>query len=171
MNRSKSFFILMVMALFLVAIISINAQGQAPEAGQKGPEAGTAKEAPFGTPYPMGFVTINLKQVGVGVGVEWGSGVLTYKGKQYTFKVKGIQLASVGIAKATAKGEVYNLFGISEFPGQYAAMGAGASVFKGKEGQGFQNQKNVQILLKAEKKGVNLNIGPEGFTIQLEQAL
>jgi len=69
MNRSKSFFILMVVALCLVAIISINAQGQSPEAGQKGPEPGAAKEGSYGEPYPMGFVTINLTQVGVGVGV------------------------------------------------------------------------------------------------------
>ncbi len=171
MNRSKSFFILMVVALFLVGIISINAQGQSPEAGQKGPVPGEGQKGPYAKPYPMGFVTINLTQVSAGVGVEWGSGVLTYKGEQYTFKVKGIQLASVGISKATATGEVYNLFGLSEFPGQYAAMGAGVAVFKGKEGQAFANQKNVQILLKAKEKGVNFKIGPEGFTIQMERAL
>ena len=42
MNRPKTFFILMVAALFLAAIFAVNAQGQAPEAGQKGPPAGTS---------------------------------------------------------------------------------------------------------------------------------
>jgi hypothetical protein len=170
MNRSK-FFILVVVALFLVAIISINAQGQAPEAGQKGPPPGAAKEGPYAKPYPMGFVTINITSVGVGVGAEWGNGVLTYKGKQYTFKVKGMQIASVGISKVTAKGEVYNLFSVAEFPGQYAAMGAGATVFKGKSGQAFENHKGVKILLSGTPKGLNLNIGPAGFYIEMEQAL
>jgi hypothetical protein len=166
MNRSETFSILMIAALFLMGGIATKVLGQSPA---KPPDA--KKPGTFSKPYPMGFVTLDITQVGVGVGVEWGSGVLTYKGKQYTFKVKGIQLASVGISKATATGEVYNLFGISEFPGQYAAMGAGAAVFKGKEGQAFENHKNVQILRKAKEKGVNLNIGPEGFTIKMEQVL
>lgn len=121
MNWSKTFFILMVAVLLLVGVIPINVQGQSPE---------TAQEQAYAKPYPMGSVTVDITAVGVGVGVgvQWGKGVLTYKGKNYTFKVKGMQLASVGISKATAKGEVYNLFGLAEFPGQYAAVGAGATV-------------------------------------------
>lgn len=170
MNRSK-FFILVVAALFLVAIISINAQGQAPEAGQKGPPPGTPKAAPYAKPYPMGSVTIEITSVGAVVGAQWGKGVLTYKGKQYTFKVRGIQIATLGISKMTAKGEVYNLAALGDFPGQYAAMTAGATVFKGKQGQAFENTKGVQILLSGTPKGLNLNIGPEGFFIQMERAL
>ena len=168
MNRSK-FIILMVAALFLVAIISIGAQAQAPEAGQKGPPAG--KEPAYSKPYPMGSVTIELTSVGAVVGAQWGNGVLTFKGKQYTFKVRGIQIATVGISKATLKGEAYNLAALGDFPGQYAAMTAGAAVFKGKQGQAFENTKGVQLLLSGAQKGLNFNIGPEGFFIQMEQAL
>jgi hypothetical protein len=171
MNRLKTFFILALAAIFLVGIISINAQAQAPEAGQKGPPPGTGKEGPYAKPYPMGFVTIEITSVGVVAGIQWGKGVLTYKGKQYTFKVKGMQLASVGISKVTAKGEVYNLFGIAEFPGQYAAIGAGATFIKGKEAQTFENQKGVKIVLSGTPKGLNLNIGPGGFYIEMEQAM
>jgi hypothetical protein len=162
MNRSKTFFILMVVALFLVGITSTNAQG---------PPSKAAQEAPYAKPYPMGSVTIDITAVGVGVGVQWGKGVLTYKGKQYTFKVKGMQIASVGVSKKTAKGDVYNLFSVAEFPGQYAAVGAGATVIKGKEGQTFENHKGVKIVLSSTPKGLNLNIGPEGFYIEMEQAL
>ena len=162
MNWLKTLFILMVAALFLLGIIPANAQGPAPK---------SSKEEAFAKPYPMGSITIDITAVGVGVGVQWGKGVLTYKGKQYTFKVKGMQLASVGISKTTAKGEVYNLFGLAEFPGQYAAVGAGATVIKGKEAQTFQNHKGVRIVLSSSPKGLNLNIGPEGFYIEMEQAL
>jgi hypothetical protein len=170
MNRSKTFLILLVVALFLVASVTINAQGQAPAAGQKGPTE-PGQEPPFSKPYPIGQVTITLKAVGAGVGMQWGSGVLTYEGKQYAFKVRGIQVGTLGISKATAKGDVYNLFGISEFPGHYVAAGMGLAIFKGKEGQAFKNTKGVHIFLKAEEKGVELKIGPEGFTVRLEKVL
>ena len=119
----------------------------------------------------MGFVSIQLKRVGAGVGMEWGKGVLTYKGKKYTFKVKGIQIGAVGISKVTAKGEVYNLFELAEFPGQYGAVEASAAIFKGKEAQDFKNAKGVHLVFKGTQKGMNLAFGPEGFTIRMDKAL
>jgi hypothetical protein len=129
------------------------------------------KAAPYSKPYPMGTVTIQLKHVGAGVGLEWGKGVLNYEGKQYTFKVKGLQIGTVGISSLTATGKVYNLFGISEFPGHYTAAEASAALFKGAEGQAFKNSKDVHIFLTAKETGVNLSIGPEGFDIDLEKVL
>ncbi len=158
MRWSKTFLILMLAAVFLIAAFSVGAQ-------EKG------KEPPFSKPYPMGQVVIKMKQVAAGIGVEWGSGVLSYEGKDYTFKVKGIELLAVGITSATAVGHVYNLFGISEFPGRYVGVGAAGALFKGEEGEAFRNSKGVHIILKAKEKGVNLKIGPEGFTVQMEKAL
>jgi len=127
--------------------------------------------APYSSPYPMGFVTITLKSLGVGVGIEWGNGVLTYKGKEYTFKVRGIQAVALGASKAVVKGEVYNLFSLSEFPGHYAATEAGGALFKGKEGQAFKNDRGVHIFFKGPEKGLELKIGAEGFTVRLQEAL
>jgi hypothetical protein len=169
MNRSKTFFSLMVVALFLVGAISLNAQGQTPEVGQKGPETG--KDPALSKPYPMGQVVITLTEIGAGVGLEWGKGALTYKGKQYTFKVKGLQVGAVGIKKATVKGDVFNLFDVGQFPGAYAAAQAGVAVVKGKEALVLQNQQGVRLRLVAEQKGLSLSIGPEGFTIAMERAL
>jgi hypothetical protein len=156
---SKTFFIPILAASMLIAVASVGAQ-------EKG-----KKEVPYAKPYPMGQVTIHLTSVGAGVGVEWGKGVLTYEGKQYSFKVKGLDIGTLGISTATAKGNVYNLFGISEFPGTYEAVGAGAALFKGEEGEAFRNSKGVHIILKAQEKGVNLKIGPEGFKITLQEVL
>jgi hypothetical protein len=150
---------------------------KAPETGGKLGEmappatAEGVKEPPYSKPYPMGFVTIELKRLGAGVGIEWGKGVLTYKGKKYTFKVKGIQIGAVGLSKVTAKGEVYNLFELAEFPGQYGAVEASAAIFKGKEAQDFKNLKGVHLVFKGTQKGMNLAFGPGGFTIRMEKAL
>jgi hypothetical protein len=179
---SKTFLMISLAGLFLLAGAYVGAQEKA-AAPEKAPETGKlgqmappataegAKEAPYSKPYPMGFVSIELKSLGAGVGLQWGNGVLTYKGKKYTFKVKGLQIGKVGIAKMTAKGEVYNLFDLAEFPGQYGAVGAGAAIFKGKEAHDFKNPKGVHIVFSGTQKGLNLAIGPEGFTIRMEAAL
>ncbi len=180
---SKIFFTLILAGMFLLAGAYVSAQEhpkgtpEHPKAtGKPGemvppasPEA--AKEPPYSQPYPMGFVSIELKHVGAGVGVAWGDGLLTYKGKQYTFKVKGIQVGAVGISKVTAKGEVYNLFELAEFPGQYAAVTAGAAIIKGGAAQDFKNPKGVHIVFKGTQKGLNFSIGPEGFTVRMDKAL
>lgn len=130
-----------------------------------------AKEPPYSKPYPMGFVTIHLKHIGAGVGVEWGKGLLTYKGKKYTFKVKGLQVGTVGISTVTAKGEVYNLFQLAQFAGHYVAVEASGALFRGKEAQEFKNSKDVHVVFKGTQKGLNLAIGPEGYDIDLEESL
>ncbi len=166
---SKTLFLLMLAVSLVAGVVAVGAQ----EKGQMAPPASPegAKEPPYSKPYPMGFVSIELKRIAAGVGMEWGKGTLTYKGKKYTFKVKGLGLGAVGISKVTAKGEVYNLFQLAEFPGQYAAVTAGAAIIQGKEKQDFKNPKGVHIVFTGTEKGLNLAIGPEGFTIRMEEAL
>jgi hypothetical protein len=166
----KTFIILLLAVVFLAASVSFAAEEKKPEVGQKGPPAGE-KEAPYAKPYPMGQVTIKLTQVAAGVGIEWGKGQLTYKGKQYTFKVKGLKVIALGIKSATIKGDVFNLFDVGQFPGSYAAVQAGAAVIKGAEGLVLQNQQGVRLRLTAEQKGLSLSIGPEGFYIEMERAI
>ena len=149
--------------LFLIGLVGfVGAQGTSP---------GTTEEAPYSKPYPIGQVTINLTEIGVGVGVQWGNGTLTYKGNQYTFKAKGLQIAAVGIKSATLTGDVYNMTDVGQFPGQYVGAGAGAAVGAGKEALVLQNQQGVRMRLNADQKGVSVSVGPEGFNVVMEKAL
>ncbi len=161
---SKTLLLLVLAAGLLLAVIPVGAQAPPPS----GPPPAAP---PLSKPYPMGQVTMTFTEVGAGVGFQKGEGVLTYEGKQYTFKVTGMKLGAVGISKAVVEGDVYNLFSIGEFPGRYQGAGSGLAIFKGKEGQAFRNSKGVHILLRSQEKGVKLNIGPEGFTIRLQEAL
>jgi hypothetical protein len=54
---------------------------------------------------------------------------------------------------------------LSQFPGNYAAVGAGVTLAGGVAGLKMQNQSGVIINLYAVQQGVQLNIGPQGFTI------
>src|SRR5207237_9201232 len=50
-----------------------------------------------------------------GIGFSWGSGTLTYQGKNYSVKVKGLSVGKVGVTSASAYGEVYNLKHLQDF--------------------------------------------------------
>ena len=65
------------------------------------------------SPIPSGKVSIASNSIALAVGVNWGEGLLTFKGKGKLFAVDGLTLVDVGIAKATAVGEVYNLTDVS----------------------------------------------------------
>lgn len=119
-------------------------------------------------PYPVGEVTIEATQVAAGVGYSWGDGTLKFEGKEYKFAVKGINVAAVGIAKISAVGDVYNLKSASDINGTYAAVSAGLSLAKGVAGLSMRNDKGVVINLRSVQQGVQLNLGVDGFTIQMK---
>lgn len=118
-------------------------------------------------PYPIGTMTLTGTQAAAGVGYSWGAGTLRFKDKEYKFKVKGLQVAAVGISKIDAEGDVYNLVNPTDLAGKYVAAGAGASLVKGETGLVMRNTKGVVINLKAKQPGVQLNLGVQGFTISM----
>jgi len=115
--------------------------------------------------YPVGSVSIDMTSVSAGVGASWGSGVLRFKGKRHLFKIDGLSVGSVGVSSINAVGNVYNMTSMSQFAGNYAAIGAGVTLAGGVAGLKMQNQSGVIINLYAVQQGVQLNIGPQGFTI------
>ncbi len=117
--------------------------------------------------YPQATVSIDLTQVAVGVGYSSGGGVLRFQGNSYPFKIQGLSVGNVGVSTINAVGNVYNLNRLSDFPSNYAAAGAGLTVAGGVGGLTMQNQNGVLINLYAVQQGVQLNIGPQGFTITM----
>jgi hypothetical protein len=119
-------------------------------------------------PYPVGDISIEFKQVSVGVGYSWGDGILKFKGKEYKLKAKGLKIMAVGISSVNAKGLVYSCENISDFPGTFMSWEAGAALIKGPAGLVMRNQKGVLIALQASQTGVELNMGAEGINITME---
>ena len=114
-----------------------------------------------------GTVSIEITGVAAGVGVSWGSGTLSFEGKNYPFKIQGVSVGDVGVSTARAEGKVYNLNSVAEFPGNYAAVGTGVTVGGGVASQTMQNQRGVIIDLYSVTQGVQLTIGPQGFSIEM----
>ncbi|MGO9018524.1 MAG: DUF1134 domain-containing protein [Syntrophobacteraceae bacterium] len=129
--------------------------------------AAAQSEVNSGLPWD-GLVKLSTTSVGVGIGAHWGSGTLTQAGKEYPLKVEGLSVGNVGITKATALGEVYNLKKISDINGQYASVGAGATVGGGGAGITMKNANGVVIHVVTTTEGVNFSLGTQGITITLE---
>jgi len=118
---------------------------------------------------PDATLKLTEGQVGLGIGWTWGKGILTYKGKEYPFKVEGLSVGDVGVVDVKAEGKVYNLKKLSDFTGQYVAATAEATLGLGAGATALQNDKDVVIYLFPKTKGANLKLAAEGMKIRLEE--
>ncbi len=120
---------------------------------------------------PVGKITIDDTQVSFIVGGSWGKGVLSYKGVDYGFKIKGLKVGAIGVAKVSAVGNVYNMSTLSKFSGTYVAGQAGVALAGGVGGSVLENQNKVYIRLRSTQQGAALNFGVDGLTIELKDAI
>ena len=117
-------------------------------------------------PPPSGTLTIATTSVAVGLGVNWGTGMLT-RGQRYAFALQGLEVGGVGVAKVQATGQVYHLRQVADFAGTYVAVGADAAVVQGAGLLTMRNQQGVVINLQSRQQGVKLTAGGEGIRITL----
>jgi hypothetical protein len=117
---------------------------------------------------PSGKLTIESKSIAAGIGVTWGDGKLSFKGKDYPFSVDGLSLVVFGISKASATGDVYNLTDSAKLAGTYVAAEAGITLAGGVGGMALRNQDGVIIHLRSVSQGVKLQLGTSGLTIKMK---
>lgn len=119
---------------------------------------------------PDGTVTIDETQFGFIVGGSTGGGTLTFKGKEHPFKLSGLSLgANVGVSKMSARGEVYDLTKLSQFPGTYTKLDASVALGGGMGGLHLKNENGVIMRLESRTKGLQLNLGMSGVTVTMEK--
>ena len=118
---------------------------------------------------PSGTLKLSEGSVAVGIGFSWGSGVLTYEGKEYPFSIQGLSVVDVGISRADATGVVYNLTRLADFTGNYTAVSAGAAVGGGAGATTMRNQNGVVIDLTGTTQGVKFNLSVDGVKFTLKQ--
>ena len=108
----------------------------------------------------------------LGVGFSWGSGTLTYKGKDYPVKVNGLSVGKVGMTSVSAHGEVFNLKHLQDFNGHYnvGAEGTrGVTIVKGKAGTLMSNQAGVTVRIAATQTGLDVNATGGGVDMQIQR--
>ena len=117
---------------------------------------------------PVGKVTIESKSIAAGIGVTWGDGKLTFKGKEYPFSIDGLTVVDFGISKASATGDVYNLADPAKFGGTYVAGEAGFALAGGVGGMVLRNSDGVVMHVRSTSKGAKLQLGPSGMSIKMK---
>jgi hypothetical protein len=131
---------------------------------------GVAAAPATAAPKPSNEGTISFHGGGVGfiAGVNWGSGTLHYRGKDYPLKVSGLDVGTIGASKYSASGEVHNLKKLSDIEGTYGAVGAQATVAGGAGVLDMKNSAGVKITARASTAGLDLKLGPSGMTVKLK---
>lgn len=102
-----------------------------------------------------GYVRVKLVKAGLVAGGGAGSGVLTYRGRNYPFRVSGVSLgATAGASVNRLEGWASNLTQVSDFAGTYSSVGGGGALVGGFGGVQLRNEKGVLIALQGPKAGM-----------------
>jgi hypothetical protein len=120
---------------------------------------------------PDATLRMSMGGVHLGIGGSSGSGTLTYRGKNYPFKVSGFAVGRVGVTSSSASGEVFNLRHLQDFNGHYDVGGGGTrgvTLGAGRTGTIMSNHAGVIIRLSSTQQGLAVNATGGGLNMQLQ---
>src|SRR3984893_15102909 len=91
-----------------------------------------------------GYVRVVFAKAGLIAGAGGGRGVLTYRGRDYPFRVSGLSLGvTFGASAMRLTGRVSGLREVKDFAGTYDAVGGGGAYLGGVGGAQLTNRKGV----------------------------
>jgi hypothetical protein len=119
---------------------------------------------------PDGTVEMSQVQAAfIGSG-QTGTGTLTYRGRTYPFTVNGLGVGGIGVSKIEARGEVYDLPSLQQFPGTYAQGRYGFALGTKSAGDlWMKNGSGVVMHLVAKRTGLMLSLGGDAVVIKMGQ--
>jgi hypothetical protein len=114
--------------------------------------------------------TLELTQTSVAlvIGYTWGSGTLAFQNKSDPVEIDGLSFMALGVARAKASAEVFNLKKLEDFNGTYMAASAEGTLGAGAGATTMRNQNGVVIKLFTTTEGLNLKVSPEGLRLTIK---
>ncbi|MCB1919057.1 MAG: hypothetical protein KDJ28_03620 [Candidatus Competibacteraceae bacterium] len=106
---------------------------------------------------------------GLLLGYSQGKGTLLFQERQYPFSVSGLKVATLGVSRINALGQVYGLQEITDFSGNYAVVEGGLTLVHGGGSALLRNGKGVMLYLQNLQQGLDLTLGGGGFSITLDE--
>jgi hypothetical protein len=136
----------MVVALIICAVLVTPSHAQAP-----------------------GYLRVVFAKAGLIVGAGGGRGVLTYRGRDYPFRVSGLSLGvTIGASAMRLTGRVSGLREVKDFAGIYDAVGGGGAYVGGVGGVQLTNKKGVIITLQGIEAGMEFAANRSAIRISLK---
>jgi hypothetical protein len=116
-----------------------------------------------------GYVRVKFVKAGLMVGAGGGGGVLTYRGRDYPFRVFGLSLGvTAGGSVSRLEGWASGIKQVSDFAGTYSSVGAGGAFVGGIGGIHLGNEKGVRIDLQGPKAGMEFATNLSKLSISLK---
>ncbi|PJG55158.1 hypothetical protein CVM73_11335 [Bradyrhizobium forestalis] len=116
-----------------------------------------------------GHVRVKIVKAGLLVGGGAGNGVLTYRGRNYPFRVTGMSLGiTAGATAGRLEGWASGIRDISDFAGTYSSVGGGAALVGGIGGVHLRNDNGVVMVLQGPKAGLEMAANLSAITISLK---
>jgi len=106
----------------------------------------------------------------VGIGANWGEGILTFEGYEYPFSVRGLTIGDVGAHGFTGSGRVHNLKRAEDFNGNYTGLGVGLTIAGGGSAVTMRNQSGVTIDLLMTTRGLKVGLGGGGISLEIPES-
>lgn len=120
---------------------------------------------------PDATLRLRMGSFALGIGTSWGSGTLTYRGKDFPVRVRGLSVGRVGMTSSSALGDVFNLRHLRNFSGHYnvgAAGTRGVTLGAGRTGTIMSNQAGVIVRISSTQSGIAVNATGGGVDMQLQ---
>ena len=130
---------------------------------------GFAHDAAAQKRMPDATASITLTSLSFIGGIEWGKGELNFKGKNYTFKVKGLKAGAIGIKRDSIHAKIYYLKNAMDFGGNYLAGEASATIAGGGGAQVMKNQNGVEMHLFSVTMGADFTLGAKGLNVRMDK--
>jgi hypothetical protein len=116
-----------------------------------------------------GYVRVKLVKAGLMVGTGGGTGVLTYRGRDYPFRVSGLSLGiAAGASVNRLEGWASGIRQVSDFTGSYSSIGGGGAFVGGFGSIHLGNEKGVTIALQGPRAGMEFAANLTRVTISLK---
>jgi hypothetical protein len=116
-----------------------------------------------------GHVRLRIVKAGLLVGGGTGSGVLTWRGRNYGFRMSGVSVGvTAGASVGRLEGWASGIRDIGDFAGPYSSVGGGTALVGGVNGVHLRNDKGVTMVLQGPKAGLEFAANLAGIMISLK---
>ncbi|WP_338117565.1 hypothetical protein, partial [Tardiphaga robiniae] len=113
-----------------------------------------------------GKVRFKFFKAGWFIGAQAGSGILSFRGEMYPFRIGGVSAGlTFGGSSTDLVGAAQNMHQASDIEGIYTALGAGVAVGAGRRAIQMRNAKGVVLTLEGEQLGLQFDFDLSGMSV------